>query len=85
LIHSTSDNEVKRISGIAQKGLWLFLIDPPVIVVGKSYKDDSVELHSIMATYLPAAYRHFAPVGGCLYKKLLELFFPFANISLKYN
>jgi hypothetical protein len=25
----------------------------------------------------------FAPMGGCLFEKLLKLFFPFANISAK--
>jgi hypothetical protein len=28
---------------------------------------------------------HQPPIARCLYKKLLELFFPFANISLKPN
>jgi hypothetical protein len=32
-----------------------------------------------------AAYLPFAPIGGCVYKKLLDLFFPFANISLECN
>jgi hypothetical protein len=31
----------------------------------------------------PAAYRRKAPMGGCLYKKLRELFFPLANLSAK--
>jgi hypothetical protein len=33
--------------------------------------------------YSAAAYRRFAPIGDCLYKKLLELFSPFANSSVK--
>jgi hypothetical protein len=32
-------------------------------------------------SYSPTAYQRFAPICGCLYKKLLGLFFPFANIS----
>jgi hypothetical protein len=36
-------------------------------------------------TFSPDAYRHFAPTGGCLYKELLDLYFPFVNISLKPN
>jgi hypothetical protein len=35
--------------------------------------------------YSPAAYRRFAPIGGGLYKKLLDLSFPFENISLNRN
>jgi hypothetical protein len=31
----------------------------------------------------PATYRRKAPIGGCLYKKLLDLLF--AHISLKCN
>jgi hypothetical protein len=33
----------------------------------------------------PSAYRREAPIGGWLYKKLLNLFFPLANISFKPN
>jgi hypothetical protein len=33
----------------------------------------------------PAAYRRSAPIRGCLYKKLLGLFCPFAAISLKHK
>jgi hypothetical protein len=33
--------------------------------------------------FSPAAYCRKALIGGCLYQKLLDLFFPFANISLK--
>jgi hypothetical protein len=33
----------------------------------------------------PAAYPRFALIRGCLYKKLLEVFSPFINISLKHN
>jgi hypothetical protein len=36
-------------------------------------------------SFAPAAYRCFAPIGGCLYQKFLELLFPFTNISLKHN
>jgi hypothetical protein len=35
--------------------------------------------------FSPAAYRRKAPISGCLYKKLFDMFFPFANISLKRN
>jgi hypothetical protein len=31
----------------------------------------------------PAADQRFAPIGGCLCKKQLDLFVPFANISKK--
>jgi hypothetical protein len=33
----------------------------------------------------PAAYQCFAPTGGCLYEKQLDLFFPFVSIPLKRN
>jgi hypothetical protein len=39
----------------------------------------------INATCSPAVHWREAPIGGCLYKKLLDLFCPFANISLKRN
>jgi hypothetical protein len=35
------------------------------------------------SSFSPAPYRRLAPTGGCIYKKLFELVFPFANISLK--
>jgi hypothetical protein len=38
-----------------------------------------------MPVFSPAACWRFAPIGGCLYRKLLDRFFPFANISLKRN
>jgi hypothetical protein len=33
----------------------------------------------------PVANRREAPIGGCVYKKLLDMFCPFANISLERN
>jgi hypothetical protein len=38
-----------------------------------------------ISTCLPAAYWRFAPIGGCLYKKQLDLFVPFASICFKRN
>jgi hypothetical protein len=32
--------------------------------------------------FSPAICRRFAPIDGCLYMKQLDLFLPFANISL---
>jgi hypothetical protein len=45
------------------------------------HKSKSVSRSLETATFSPAADRRFAPMGRCLYKKLLDLFSPFANAS----
>jgi hypothetical protein len=42
----------------------------------------SVSAHGITSCSA-AAYRRFAPINGCLYKKHLDMFSPFASISAK--
>jgi hypothetical protein len=40
---------------------------------------------SAAASCSPGPYRRNAPIGGCPYQKLFDLFFPFANIYSKRN
>jgi hypothetical protein len=42
-------------------------------------------VQTFKSVFSPAADRHCAPIDGCLYKKLFDLFFPFANASLNHH
>jgi hypothetical protein len=47
------------------------------------HKSKSASRRLKTATYSSAAYRRFAPIGGYLYKKLLDLFWQKSNILRK--
>jgi hypothetical protein len=56
--------------------------------LGKAIKTDEDRSQidsSLPVSFSPAAYRRFVPIGCWIKKKLLDLLFPFTNISLKHN